>query len=208
MREEGFLAFIDGVIQKNLPVLHRIESIREEVIQVNRRIIFESSKAIESVHAKKFDEALQYIERAKLRLIKTREELGKEDASSLLDKMLESGEREFFEAALTYSFARSAPPGEILGEIDIKPIPLIMGIVDFTGELRRIFLDALVEGELHTAEESLRTIRHIYSTLIGLDVRVSMLPGFRKRLDIIRSQMERSTENLHLSRVSQRLRKS
>ncbi|MFQ5711335.1 MAG: hypothetical protein ACE5GD_06100 [Candidatus Geothermarchaeales archaeon] len=206
MKREDFLTYIDGVVQEILPGLQSLESAREEVLKVNREIIFNSSKAIESVHAERFDEALQYLLRARSQLLGVEEDVERGKDVSLLRKILDSGQREFVEAVLTYSFACSVSPDDVFGEMELKPVSYVMGILDFAGELRRLFLDALIEGDFGAAETALKIMKRIYSALVGLDIRVSMLPGFKKRLDIVRNQIERSTENLYLSRVSRKIK--
>lgn len=199
MRDYDFMVELDGIIGSTTPLLRSLESSRETVIRRNREVVNNSSKAIEAVHAGNREMALRYIKGARSSLEEASGLVVESGESSLLGRVIQNGEGEYVEAILTYSFAFSESPKSLLEGMRISPVSIVWGILDFSGELRRLFLDSLMESEVASAKRALEAMKKIYSSLIAMDVRTSMISGFKKKLDLTRSQIERSTEDLILA---------
>ena len=56
-----------------------------------------------------------------------------------------------------------------------------------------------MEEDYDRALECLNTMRYIYGKMVAIDIRTSLIQGFKKKLDQLRIQIERSIEQLHLS---------
>ncbi len=199
MAEHDFMVELDGIIDSTTPNLRSLESSRETIIRRNREVINNSSKAIEAIHAGNRERSLEYIKGAKSHLMEAGDLVAESRDASLLGRVIQNGEGEYVEAVLTYSYAFSESPKDLLRNLNISPVSVVWGILDFSGELRRLFLDSLMKREALSAEKALGTMKKIFSSLVAIDIRTSMISGFKKKLDLLRSQIERSTEDLVLA---------
>jgi translin len=58
------------------------------------------------------------------------------------------------------------------------------------GELRRLSLDALREGDVKKGEECLELMDEIFIELMGLDEAYMLVPGLRRKSDVARRIIE------------------
>ena len=121
------------------------------------------------------------------------------EGSYLTGNILLQSEQEYVEAVLTYSYVFDKDINSFLQDLNIASAAIITGILDFSGEVRRLLLNALMEEDYDKALECLNTMRYIYGKMIAIDIRTSLIQGFKKKLDQLRIQIERSIEQLHLS---------
>jgi translin len=66
----------------------------------------------------------------------------------------------------------------------------VLGLADAVGELRRLSLDALREGDVKKGEDCLRIMDEIFIELLGLDEAYMLVPGLRHKSDIARRIIE------------------
>ncbi|MFQ6061422.1 MAG: translin family protein [Thermoplasmata archaeon] len=76
-------------------------------------------------------------------------------------------------------------------EIGVHSVAYLLGLADVVGELRRIALDSLIEGEVERAQKFLRKMESIYDVLIRFDY-PSALVSIRRKQDIARSLIEKT----------------
>ena len=92
-------------------------------------------------------------------------------------------------------------------EVGVPLKAYILGLGDVPGELRRQALDALRVGDLELAESRLRTMEHVYLTLISME-EGTYLKGLRRKLDIARGVIERTRSDLTAEAGRRRLDES
>ncbi len=68
-------------------------------------------------------------------------------------------------------------------------VPYILGLMDFVGELRRMVLTMLLNGEVQKAERALKVMEGIFDDLSMLD-HTALLPSFRNKHDTARRIVE------------------
>ena len=71
-----------------------------------------------------------------------------------------------------------------------KIITSLQGLADVIGELRRLALDALREGDVEKGEKCLETMDEIYIEMLALDEAYMLVPGLRRKNDIARRIIE------------------
>jgi translin len=74
-------------------------------------------------------------------------------------------------------------------ESKVEPIPYLLGLLDFVGELRRICLVYLIKGDLDKATEIFNLMEMIYEDAFSIN-HTSIIPGFRRKLDNTRRIVE------------------
>ena len=74
--------------------------------------------------------------------------------------------------------------------------PYLLGICDLVGELRREMLEMLKKGKKAEAERYFELMSGIYDELLPIRFSNSLLPNFRKKQDVARSQTEQARSEL------------
>jgi translin len=97
--------------------------------------------------------------------------------------------QEYAEAKILYGIKVK---GSILPHtaIDIPKEAYLYGLLDVAGELKREIIDALTEGDVKTAESYYDSIKTIYDSTRSMRFAEAVLPGFRRKQDVARIQLE------------------
>ena len=178
--------------------LSEVETLKDIVIKGNRDVISSCSKAIDAARIGERGKAEEELLRAingyeSLRKRLAESELGEEH----LFKLILEAEREVVEAYLFYLYVfGSAPPLDLSS---LSPEGIVRGFLDFTGELRRLFLEKLIKDDLRGARESLELMKEVYSMISSSGIHLSTFGDLKRRLDILRSQIEKSLEDLNVA---------
>lgn len=85
-------------------------------------------------------------------------------------------------------------------EVGIPYEPYLLGLADAMGELRRAVLDFLRKGELKSAEELFSLMEGVYEFLVEFDYPDAVLPGMKRKQDVVRGLIERTRGELILSK--------
>lgn len=67
---------------------------------------------------------------------------------------------------------------------------VLLGVLDMTGELKRIAIDALGDLDIETTEKILGLMKTIYDVLRGTDYPDAIAPGYRHKIDVLRRNIE------------------
>jgi len=176
------------------------DAIREEAIRISRNIIRLSKEIISYIHRDMFKNAedkISLIEENVLELNKKARELGEIYYSGIVRDSL----MEYVEAILFYNIIVKN------NVILLKNVPMtsyILGLADLTGELRRKILDLLDKGDLEKAEKLYGIIEEIYYNLSSFIFPEAIIPGFRKKLDVMKYSLERTKSEILLTKISRR----
>jgi len=84
-------------------------------------------------------------------------------------------------------------------EVGIPYYPYLMSLADVGGELRRVFLDSLRAGNFEKAERLLQRMEEIFEFLSRFDHPEKILPGLRRKRDILARILEKSRGDLTLA---------
>ena len=185
-------------IEKVLRDYEELDSIREDIIKLNRDILNNAVIANRLIASGEMEEARKHILRG-LEIYSTAQPkiLGVERIEDrlFLYRILDEGLKELVEAILMHNRLTGDSLGlELLSKVSNKVF--IEGLFDYTGELRRKFLGYLLEGELDKAREIVDELNTLYEMLSIFIVKSYYLRDFRRRLDQLRAQLIRSLEDL------------
>lgn len=89
-------------------------------------------------------------------------------------------------------------------EVGVPHEPYLLGLADAEGELRRAILDLLRKGELRQAEELFSLMERVYEFLVEFDYPDAILPGMKRKQDVVRGLIEKTRGELILFRQSQK----
>lgn len=103
--------------------------------------------------------------------------------------------QEIAEAVLLLSAVEKKPlPG--YQELSMPFEPYLLGLCDLIGELRRQMLEELKKGDAREAQRYFELMSNIYDELLPVRFSNSLLPNFRKKQDVARSQVEQARSEL------------
>lgn len=175
---------------------------REKVLKLSRSAVRKSSESIRAIHRRELTLASSTIESIKTDL---KEIVSLIPGNGLFENNIEIAFQEFIEAQQLYHFVstrndKSANPlinlKEIQKEIPIPYIAYLHGLCDLVGELRRYTLDSIRLNDLNSAEQALQLMDEIFGQLVTLDYPNALVPGIRRKTDLIRNLLEKTRGDL------------
>jgi len=178
------------------------EKVKERVQKAMRKATRISKQAILLVHQKRFKEAKKLLTRAK-RMIRDLNILSQNYPDIVFGGLFHIALQEYCEANILFHLIKDSSfvsPEEL----SVPSVAYILGLADVIGELRRVALDALREGNVEGAEECLERMDEIYTALMAMDEAYLLVPGLRRKCDIARRIIEttRGDVTLEVRRVS------
>jgi len=178
--------------------LEDLESAREELLKLTREMKINATKAPTAIHAGKFVECEQHLNRAIEVLEKVNEFKKYPEIYYVLthDAMQELVEAKVFFEIVKDKFNFSA-------NLKVEPSSFITGLADSIGELRRYALTNLVLGNFEEAERIMSIMEEIYNELISFtSLPDKLLPGLRHKLDVARAGIERTKSDYIAAKVA------
>jgi len=179
---------LKAVLQKIKADLTEKDQIRKDSHESMRKATSLSKRAILLIHQKRFDEAEKTLEEAR-QIIADLQALADNCPEIVYGGMFSAALQEYSEANI---FQNLVKEGEFItpDEIGVPAVDYVLGLADAVGELRRLSLDALREGDVKKGEDCLRIMDEIFIELLGLDEAYMLVPGLRHKSDIARRIIE------------------
>ncbi len=164
------------------------EKVREEANENMRKTTSLSKQAILLSHQKRLNDAKKKLNNAQEFIGKLRDS-AKEYPAILYGGMFSATLQEYAEASIFVKLIEEArfPTPE---EIEVPQVDYVLGLADVVGELRRLALDTLREGNVAKGEKCLQTMDEIYVELESLDEAYMLVPGLRRKNDVARRIIE------------------
>ena len=178
------------------------DAAREKVLKLSRSAVRKSSECIRAVHRRELALASQTIDSIKADL---KEIVSTIPGNGLFENNIEIAFQEFIEAQELYHFVATRKQSyatplisliEIQKELPIPYIAYLHGLCDLVGELRRYTLDSIRLNDLESAEAALQVMDEIFSQLVTLDYPNALVPGIRRKTDLIRNLLEKTRGDL------------
>ncbi|MFA6214658.1 MAG: hypothetical protein WC717_05275 [Candidatus Micrarchaeia archaeon] len=168
--------------------LKRREAEQDRILSSTREIIRHCAVGIKLLHSGKVAEAKKEIASAQKKVAP----FSKTEKFSYL---LEQVWQEIAEARL---FLAAVEKKELpsYAELSMPFEPYLLGLCDLIGELRRQMLECLKSGNKREAARYFDMMSAIYDELSPIRFSNSLLPNFRKKQDVARSQVEQARSEL------------
>lgn len=169
--------------------LRKRERAQDRLVALSREIVRSCAVAIKSLHGKERKAA----------------EAGARDAGALVaqarkaDKGLEHVAMQAYQEYAEVRALLAAVSGEEIPSARELRIPFeayISGLMDCVGELRREMLEELKRGDRRAASARFEAMNAIYEEALPLRFSNSILPGFRKKQDVARIQLDNARSEL------------
>jgi translin len=176
------------VLKKVKLELTEKDKVRDDAHEKMRKATSLSKQAILLIHQKRLEEAKKAVETAK-KIITNLQGLAEECPIILYGGMFSAALQEYSEANIFLGLVEES--GFISPEdINVPSVDYVLGLADVVGELRRLALDALREGDVEKGEKCLETMDEIYIELLALDEAFMLVSGLRRKNDIARRIIE------------------
>ncbi|RLF46777.1 MAG: RNA-binding protein [Thermoplasmata archaeon] len=193
---------LEEVASKIEAELNEKDDLREKTLKKCRDIIRMSRKAIKSAHADNIEEAKKNVKEAKKILKEIKKEIENHPdiltAGYMENAMQEVAEAEIFIAIIE---DKDLPFPEDIG---VSYTAYLMGLADVVGELRRMGVYLMKEGNVEEVEKILEMMEEICDKLMEFDYPSGLLPIKRKQ-DIIKKVLEKMRGEVAIYRKSKEL---
>ena len=184
------MGILNGPMDKATEALASIESRREEAIKLSRTIIRLSKSAIHAMHTGGDPSGDIDAMREKMDVLLT----AAEDPFILSSGPVQDCMCEYSEAVILRSIVMEAPvPNHV--SLRISPSSWILGACDCEGELRRMVMSKLMDGDLEGARHLFSLMEDVHEQIMQLDVADPVAPVRRKQ-DIARGIMDRTRSDM------------
>lgn len=175
-------------------LLENEDEVREKILSLTREIIRGARRVVFKVHEGD-------IIAAERELTKTEEHVNELEKYKLLHPRLfytgsvSAALVEYVEARLILEYEKTdrLPSFE---ELKVEPVHYLLGLADFGGELRRLMVRCLSIGDYSGAEQALKIMEKVYKGLTTLVLPDALVPGLRRKVDILRGVFESSMRDL------------
>lgn len=194
--------YISGLIKKRLEKLvqdyESLDRYRELIIRLSREILNNSVNANRLLSKGDLNNAKKYLENAFMEYHNSTEIINRVTKCyerKYLYRIMDESVKELVEATLFYNRLSD----DLIGDDLLKIVPnkvFINGLFDYSGELRRKFLETLLNKDIVEAKKILEDLNEIYDLLNSLILKSFYIPDFRKRLDMLKSSLLKSMEDL------------
>jgi len=180
--------------------------LRERVLDASREVIRASARAIAATHRGDRSSADELLTNARDALA-TLTEAVKAEPHLADSGIILSAYQEYGEALVVQALIRD---GKLLTpeELSIPYKPYLAALADAAGELRRHTLDLIRADEVDRAEQALKFMEEIFELLMEFDYPDAILPGMKRRQDMVRRVLEKTRGDLTIALRQQRLERA
>lgn len=179
------------------------EELREQVLENSRQVVRLSARAITAMHRGDSATVKKMISQAKegiaalAKAVKAEPHLA--DSGTIL-----AAYQEYCEAVLMRALIEEGKMPEP-EEMGVPYKPYLAALADAAGELRRRALDLIRADEVDAAERTLNLMEDILELLMEFDYPEAILPGMKRRQDMVRHVVEKTRGDLTAAIRQQKL---
>ncbi len=195
---------MESIFRKKLDefrkVLEEKELAREELLKLTREMRINATKAIACLHAKEFDKADEHLKKA-LELMEKIYEF-KEKYPDIYYPITFDAMQELVEAYSFYHVLKHENLEIDFSKLKVEIAPILTGLADMAGEIRRHVLDLLRVGEFERAERLIGLMEEIYLNLLTFNFPDKLTPNLRPKTDYVRGAIERTKSDFISAKVA------
>ncbi|AGK60944.1 putative RNA-binding protein of the translin family [Archaeoglobus sulfaticallidus PM70-1] len=171
--------------------LDLLDTAREELLKLTRDLRRRATSAIAEVHRNSLENAENMLKECFNHLEKIK--YYEDDFPEIYYPITRDPIQEFIEAYVFFSIIKNREIA--IPEVKVHPSPILTGLADCVGELRRYALEMMREMKVKEANEMINFMEAIYSKLIEFDYPDKIVP-LKSKLDMVRLAIERTKSDL------------
>ncbi|MHA1596222.1 MAG: hypothetical protein ACTSYT_01495 [Candidatus Asgardarchaeia archaeon] len=183
---------LDKVFDEIIKYMDKLYEVREKVLLMVRNGIRDCAKAINLIHLREFKDAYKMMDGIKDTYKKVRKEI---ERNKLCETIAYNFYQEYVEA---YTFYGVLVDGKLydVRDLEVSPVPYVLGLCDMVGELRRYVLNLIKDGDIEGAERLSRIMLKINDNLNLMVYPNSMIPGLKRKKDVVRGLVEKTLSDI------------
>ncbi|MGV9171392.1 MAG: hypothetical protein ACOC44_08630 [Promethearchaeia archaeon] len=176
--------------------LDKYTEIREDILNLQRKIVSDCSVAIKNIHREEYDNYHEKIQAIEKNLIDLHDMVN--EKPGIFFKYLKTAEQEYTEAICFYHIIKEK---EIPSRKDLNVYALhyATGMADIVGEIRRYVLDNIRNSNISELNKLLEMMDEIYTYLFSLDYPSGLTKDLRHKTDIARKLIEKTRGDISLT---------
>ena len=184
---------MDLDLNRMIKEFEKKEKQQTEILEQKRALVRDCSNAIKETHRRKLNTAKKLITNVKNGLKKLK------NYEKEFGVHIEHIEQEYTEAVLLLEIVEkkkcSSPK-----KLNVSDVSYLNGLMDIVGELRREMLDLLRKDKYTEAERMFNEMERIYESVEPVQFSNSIVPGFRRKQDVARRQIEQARSEILYSK--------
>ena len=180
---------LEESIRKMYAKLRRQEQAQDGLLVLTREIVRGCATAIKALHAG--DKGAAEGEMRKVGALLKRARRADRD----MEYVAAQAYQEYCEARILLAVMEDKEIPDYK-ELGVPFEPYLLGLMDAVGEFRREMLEELKKGRREEAERYFNAMNAVYEATLPLRFSNSLLPGFRKKQDVARIQLENARSEL------------
>ena len=192
---------LNGIIK----YLDELDSCREKLIKMSRDIIRYSKKLIHNIQQEEYGASRRILEKMMI-LKKDFMRIASKNSRLYHSNLVYDALTEYVESYTVYSIVLEERIPSFR-DLEVEPIPYLLGLLEAMGELRRLALEYVRRGNLNRADKLLDFMEHVYMELSILNYPDSILPGFRRKCDLVRRMIDDTKNIIVFARGCENVRK-
>ena len=192
----GLTDNLDSIAERIRNSFSDLDTAREKVLPLCRKVIRHCSNAIRAVHRQEFDKAKELLQSAHNLLGEVKQATA-DHIELRAAGFVRDAQKEFAEGSITMALVTGKQP-PTPDELGVDFPAYLHGLGEAVGELRRYLLDSMRKGDISRGEELLSAMDDIYNLLVTMDFPDAITCGLRRTTDVVRSILERTRSDLTL----------
>ncbi len=181
-------------------ILEEKEQAREEMLKLTREMRINATKSIALLHAGDFGRAEEHLKKA-LEIMDRIHEF-KDRYPDIYYPITFDAMQELVEAYVFHHIMKNLDLNMDISKLKVEIGPILTGLADTVGEMRRHALDLLRRGEFERAERLIDLMEEIYNALITFNFPDKLTPRLRPKVDYIRGAIERTKSDFISAKVA------
>lgn len=186
----------EGIFDNIKKKLDVDDKIRETTLKISRKSIRNCQEAVRAIHRGDFESARQKLKESQELIQEVERNIKKVSPRLYYKGYVVDMQQEFVEASLFLTLIEKGTEIESPEVLNVSNFAYLHGVGDVIGELRRHALDAVRSGETQEAERALGLMEELYDLLRSLEYPDGLIPGIRRKVDISRSLIEKTRNDL------------
>ena len=186
----------EGIFDNIKKKLDVDDKIREITLKISRKSIRNCQEAVRAIHRGEFESARQKLKESQELIQEVERNIKKVSPRLYYKGYVVDMQQEFVEASLFLTLIEKGTEIESPEVLNVSNFAYLHGVGDVIGELRRHALDAVRNEETQEAERALGLMEELYDLLRSLDYPDGLIPGIRRKVDISRSLIEKTRNDL------------
>ncbi len=186
-------------VEKASEAMSSLEADKEEAVRRSRQILRLSKKAIHAMHMKEDPSAdMEEMRSAMETLLDV---CG--NPAILMCGPVQDCMCEYCEAVILHALTSDSPIPDY-GSLGVTPSAWLLGLCDCEGEMRRMVMSGLMDGDMESAERLFSIMEGMHAMVMSLDVPDAMAP-IRRKQDAARGIMDRTRSDMLNAKLSRRM---